>query len=638
MPTLPAPLDSIHTDARHATINNVGGHQYVTYMKQSSGSKEILASLKPVDRSGYYVPPCMEGTREIVLKEIWEWLDDGDAPNVLWLNGCPGAGKSAIASSLVSRLIERRRLGSSFFFKRGDFMLSDPAAVWRTVAFDLAQHDPNFANNLLEILDGRKVLHKRPDVALHFKYLIEIPLTKSYNHSRPWATPVVVIDGIDECNAEGPRGAQRRHFLHTLGQWSRLSRKFKMIIAGRDERNLFEPFRDICRHITLPTGDGVGNDTSQDVRRFFAVRLAGLEDALAPNRPWQQVLDVLTARTAGLFIWADTVVKFVEQGLPVERLELALDGDLGGGDNITKLYQHVLQHSFPEADGRMLEVFRLVVGTIVTAKRPIHYADLKQFVLEPDSSIKFILDKLSSVISISNPDKILRIGHSSFSEFISNAKRCPYEFLVNRDLHNMRLAVACFRLMKDGLKFNICGLNTSYMANDDVEDLPQRMETNISPALLYACRFWAAHLRETTSDHDNHEVVIIEVKDFFYTRLLFWLEVMSLNKEVLTANVALLTAAHWIQVSHRKQSIIGLFAFTYKIIFHRTSTKTWRTIFKTPVALLSTSTFQFRKVPHTSTYPLCHLHLPDVLWQKNINHSFPILFQLFQELTSAGQQ
>ena len=135
-----------------------------------------------------------------------EWLDDVDSPNVLWLTGCPGAGKSTIASSLISRLTERGRLGSHFFFKRGDITLSDPTAVWRTVAYDLALFSPIFAENLVEMLKGRTILHKRPDVALHFKFLVEIPLNKSYDHSSTHPIPVVVINALDEYNLEGPQG------------------------------------------------------------------------------------------------------------------------------------------------------------------------------------------------------------------------------------------------------------------------------------------------------------------------------------------------------------------------------------------------------------------------------------------------
>lgn len=548
MPT-PAVLP-IPCDARGCTFNDVGGHQYIIHPSQPvSVPNEALVSLKPVDRSGYYVPPCMEGTRENILKKIDQWLDDVNAPNVLWLNGCPGVGKSAIASSLISRLTDRRRLGSSFFFKRGDIMLSDPAAVWRTIAYDLAQHSTTFADNLVEILKGRTILHKRPDVALHFKFLIEIPLTKSYDKSSSRDVPVIVIDALDECNSEGPRGAQKRHFLHTLTQWSRLSHTFKLVITGRDERIIPESFRDICMQMALPTGDSVSNDANEDIRRFFEERFANIRDSLSPRWKWKRVLDVLTTRAAGLFIWAETVVKFVDQGLPVERLELALKGDLGGGNDITKLYQQVLQLSFTEAKGRTLEVFRLVVGAIVLAKGHIRCSDLQQLVQEEDSSVKFILDKLSSVIFVVDPDESIQIGHLSFSEFLCDRERCPPEFFINRDQQSQKLALSCFRLMKHGLKFNICDLKTSHLLNDEVEDLSQKTETHISTALLYSCRFWAAHLRGTKFQSDIHTAVIEEIKDFLYVRLLFWLEVMSLKKEVSAANVALLTLAYWIQVS-----------------------------------------------------------------------------------------
>ena len=38
----------------------------------------------------------MEGTRKGVFKEIDGWINDFGAPNVLWVSGCPGSGKSAI--------------------------------------------------------------------------------------------------------------------------------------------------------------------------------------------------------------------------------------------------------------------------------------------------------------------------------------------------------------------------------------------------------------------------------------------------------------------------------------------------------------------------------------------------------------
>jgi hypothetical protein len=102
--------------------------------------------------------------------------------------------------------------------------------------------------------------------------------------------------------------------------------------------------------------------------------------------------------------------------------------------------------------------------------------------------------------------------------------------------------------MKAGLKFNICDLETSHLLNESVHDIPQRIATKISGPLLYSCQFWADHLVDTTISLGDHDTFLEQVRDFFHVHLLFWLEVMSLTKKVPLANIALLSAARWLQV------------------------------------------------------------------------------------------
>lgn len=489
----------------------------------------------------------MEGTREEVFKEIDQWLDDVDAPNILWLCAGPGAGKSTIASSLVSRLMACRRLGSSFFFRRSDVSLSNPAALWRTVAHDLAKYSPTFAKALIEILEEKRVDPGRPDIALHFQFLLREPLIKVYN-SFP-VVPVIIIDALDECDPDRSQAAQRTALLHTIMQWSSLPGVFKLIVTGRDER-IPERFRTISKTMTLPTGESANDEANKDIRYFFEERFATLGGLLFPKWPGEQALDTLTKRAAGLFIWAETAVRIVEQGLPDEQLELVLNGDLDGGNNITKLYRQVLESSFRDVKGRTLEVYRLVVGTIILAKMPLHYDDLLRIVSQSPTSVRFVLDKLTSVISCNSRDDCVCFEHLSFVEFLCDAKQCPEEFFIDRGKESLKLSMACFWLMKDGLKFNICNLESSQVFNKDLpESISRKIQTNIPSSLLYSCRFWAAHLQDTEIHQAGIDNLVDEVMDFLYIRLLYWLEVMSLTEEVSVANVALLMAASWIQVS-----------------------------------------------------------------------------------------
>ena len=102
-------------------------------------------------------------------------------------------------------------LGSSFFFKRGDIALSDPAALWRTVAFDLAQRDSFFAGRLIENLNEGRVDPTRADIAMHFKHLIKDPLAVSLEKRQATGairSPVVVLDALDECGSDPSQSTQ----------------------------------------------------------------------------------------------------------------------------------------------------------------------------------------------------------------------------------------------------------------------------------------------------------------------------------------------------------------------------------------------------------------------------------------------
>jgi hypothetical protein len=373
------------------------------------------------------------------------------------------------------------------------------------------------------------------------------PLIKRHGHSLPSNIPVIILDALDECGSDSSQIGQRNVLLDTITRWSRLTGLFKLIVTGRDER-MPRSFRYSCKRVELPTGAAVGEDTTQDIRRFFAQRFADIGGLSLGDWPGDKVLDTLTNRAAGLFIWAETVVKFVGRSLPDKQLKLVLDGDLGESDNVTELYRQILELLFREADDCTLYVFDQVVTAIVLAKIPLHVDDLPSFILQPTASVNFILDKLSSVISVGR-DFGIRINHLSFAEFICDPHKCPQQFYIARRKGSHKMSMRCFQLMKDGLKFNICNLETSHLSNRNMDDLSERIARTIRRPLLYSCGFWAAHIRDTPTNLLENDALIIAIRDFFQSRFLYWLEVMSVTEKVAAANIALLAAAVWIQVS-----------------------------------------------------------------------------------------
>jgi hypothetical protein len=578
--------DAIPLVGSHNQIYNINGdhttnithHHHLSTPSQLE--ENVLAALKPVDRSGYYVTPCIQGTRQWVFDQIHTWLNDFRVPNILWLGGSPGAGKSTIASTLVSQLTKMGRLGSHFFFKRGNATLSNPAVVWRTVAFDFAQVDPDFAGILIENIKNRKVDLSRADIESHFEYTIENPLTESRKmhtegeadrnitdsdvegerprkrHKRRKRNDVhrnfasqslvVVFDALDECGSDASQAesVQRRILMDTITRWSRLHPSFKLFITSRDQ-HITPSFRNVSYHIFLETGDLTTHESNIDIQRYFEQRFAEIASGFPSLQSWPgpSVIKELTNRTAGLFLWADTVMRYLEQGFPKPRLERILGGAFHG-EGVDQLYQQILQLSFKDAE--VLDLYKRVVGAIVLAKVPIRRVDLMHFLGRPEdeSCIDFILKQLSSVISIRNTDRRIYTSHLSFSEFICDPGRCDPRLVIDLTVHNRIMVLACLQLMKSSLRFNICNIETSHIRNDDI-NLAERIEKCIPPHLSYACTFWAEHLHATTSDIELRYAV----KDFLYTRFLYWLEVLSLVKNTKAASQALIQIRNWSIVS-----------------------------------------------------------------------------------------
>ncbi|KLO10476.1 hypothetical protein SCHPADRAFT_800680, partial [Schizopora paradoxa] len=143
---------------------------------------------------------CHGGTREGILKQIEDWIDNSNGKNILWISGAPGVGKSALSSTTVSRLENNRVKSPAVFFirRQGD---RDPQSIWRSVAYQLAQSFPSYREHLLQtraLSKGKRI----EGVKQQFNDLIVIPLTHIYSLAHSGSSepgPVVIIDALDEC-------------------------------------------------------------------------------------------------------------------------------------------------------------------------------------------------------------------------------------------------------------------------------------------------------------------------------------------------------------------------------------------------------------------------------------------------------
>jgi hypothetical protein len=515
-------------------------------MPASDRDDVLLAELRPkdIDRTPPY-SECMAGTREDIFSRIDEWLIDLEAPNILWLKGHPGAGKSAIASSLVERLVRSRRLGSSFFFQRDNISTTTPNSLWRIVAFDLSRQYPGVRKRLVTKLREDEIRPTTINVESLFHHYIFEPLMES-EEMPPGRLPVIVVDALDECGGlEGRVSMHRKNLVKTLHSWSKLPNKFKLVVTSRSEIDLEQVFQDIgCVCVAISTGEGVDAHSSNDIRVYLEHEFRNITSqySMSLNTGWpgEQTIDELTKKAAGLFIWAKTVIKFIDMGAPRSQLKLISEGD--GRSGIAELYSRLLQLAFPEQSTQSTTEFRSIFATIILAKRPLSALTLAKLLQVEIDVVENICIRMRSVLETKDT---LRIAHQSFSDFLLDRKTCSPGFHVNLDDWKQSIAHLCLRTMAKQLRFNICELESSYSRNSEIPDLAFRIQTFISSELSYSCRFWAEHLSESTQEEKLYE----QVQEFAKEQFLYWLEVMSLCKQVNLASGMLNMLINWIKVS-----------------------------------------------------------------------------------------
>jgi hypothetical protein len=116
--------------------------------------------------------------------------------------------------------------------------------------------------------------------------------------------------------------------------------------------------------------------------------------------------------------------------------------------------------------------------------------------------VKSMVDDVESLFYREGEGKAVRVRHLSIIEFLCGSS-CPQQYRVDFQQVHAKLTRGCFKIMAKELKFNICHLPTSFLPNDKVTDMDDRVTRWISDGLLYSCIQWAGHLESIgTGGHE----------------------------------------------------------------------------------------------------------------------------------------
>ena len=515
----------------------------------------LITQLEPANMDIESRETCLPETRVDVLQDIFASLIDvSPRHRATWLRGLAGSGKSTILNTIAQYSSNLRRCGAFLFWDRNDPVNSDPRRVIRTLAHQLAQSNPAFADELASrIVSSPQIMKSSLDE--QFRSLLQEPLaTLAATHD---PGPILIIfDALDECGTPDTR----KRLLGVLSSClAKLPKTFRLLVASRDEPDIRAAFsRQDIAICDIRIDD---KSTISDISQFFRQRLSSDAPAFAAcdlpsDWPRDAVRQRLVTLSGGLFIWASTTIRFIESGPPEQRLKKVLDSSARGQshDRLDDLYRVALTHPFDSYDADELEAVYSILGAIVVAREQLTDQQLSRLLDVELSMVREVLSRLQPLLQ-GGHGKAVQVLHSSFTDFLCSPERCrDVQWCIRPPTHHCNLVAGCFRIMQRDLRFNICNIETSYCQHLEVHGIQNRIDTAITPVLMYASQYWADHLELGSPAESSSQQFADKVMDFMTERSLHWVEVFSLKNQMSMIPVILQKATSWAKVG----SLFGL--------------------------------------------------------------------------------
>ena len=487
----------------------------------------------------------MEGTRESRLKEIINWVankpEEKDLPqnNTYWIYGLPGIGKTSLAHSICANLDDQRQLAGAFFCRRDDPNLSEPTNILPTLICKLAENFPSFRKIVaIHLRNHPNLTPESMKGSLFLDFLDNLPYG-------PNNSLVLVIDAFDECGNHRSRPPLLRLLTGAAASTSWL----KIIITSRPEADIERVFEGLTRSSFLQYDLGKDQEASHDLRTFAQSEfgLVAQEWDLSPPWPEESLLDKLISRANGLFIFIKTLVLALEHCADPTGFLEATSKEAGAElKPLFELYSNILKSRITHSNAE----FQRMVGVLLIAApyRALCAETIAELAgVGPTLVKKWVKDLSSLLYRDEGTNGGIRVRHLSISEFLVSDD-CPCDYQINLREANVKLGIACHKKMVSKLRFNICRLQDSRLANADVKDLPSRIREHISDSLQYSALYWSNHLCSTPNKDDQR--VWESLKEFFEGVCpLFWIEVLSLMGMVPMGVPSIRKVMAWAKVS-----------------------------------------------------------------------------------------
>ena len=418
------------------------------------------------------------------------WLDS--CPQLLWLSGGPGKGKTMISIFLAEHLERMTEIlpdavSLEYFCDNKNDRRNTADSIIQGLLFQLLQKRPELINHILPTFEIQQAsLFSGSSFESLWRIFVSMTCDPMLR------TIYCVLDGLDECDKHSLEVLLRHcKALFSTNSSDTPSCRLNLIAVSRDLPDIIPELLSGFPRIRLDQDTDI--EVNQDITRFVDAKLDDIFSVKKyPQSTRVRVKEIFVERAQGTFLWIGIAAKTLEECNAIE-FEAVLERLPPG---LEKLYDRILL----DIKVNHRQIAARILRWVVMAVRPLTLTELSTIIeptIEPPAGFTredvtknqvsycgyFLVMKGSEVnlIHQSAKDYLLRGDRGSDPEL--------EDFRMEERVGNHEIATKCFQYLEDNL-----------LASEDI-DLEEET-SKAFPLLSYATLFWHIHARSLSRSDD----------------------------------------------------------------------------------------------------------------------------------------
>lgn len=445
------------------------------------------------DVSGGRNPGTCEGLMR--CPELGRWLDpEVRCPQLLWAHAPPGSGKTYQASFVIDKLLERGAKCVYWFFEYRDARKRSLRNMLRSVAYQIAAHDPMYRRALLDMQrTGTQVVNG--DAHAIWRNVLGSKL------SRCQSRIYLVIDALDEADSA-------KVLLELFAGLANVQVSLQILILSRPLSGIRNSMLRL--HKKAPNvmfNEMALTDNLDDIRLAVTDEM---DEFPGEEEFKQDIIEEVVSRSEGNFLWASLVLKRILQCHRQEDVKRVL---LSTPDGMDQLYERMVEAISSldlEEDKSLSKIFLSWAMYSVT---PVSTEELKEVYSAELSSLidlRHTVGQLCGEFATLDGQGRITLVHQTAREYLKRTRALPFSLAaaeVNEELLSQCLALLCDPSLRG-----------------------QMRQGKAPKFLAYAAASWHMHMERSSADSERALQML--VKFFHDSAPLAWIQHLAASDQL----------------------------------------------------------------------------------------------------------